>query len=56
MEENELAKNKVRSPKKKNVRLKSVTVAEQNPAAVDVEAFKRVLVKKTRKKSKPASK
>ena len=56
VEENKLAKKKVRSSKTKNVRLKSVTVAEQNPAAVDVEAFKRTLVKKARQKSKPAGK
>ncbi|MCI0614939.1 hypothetical protein L0244_18255 [bacterium] len=47
-----MAKKKVASRKKKSVRLKSVTVAEQNPAAVDLEALKRTLAKKTGKRSK----
>jgi hypothetical protein len=56
VEENKLAKKKVRSPKTKKVRLKSVTLTEQNPAAVDVEAFKRTFAKTTRTKSKRAGK
>jgi hypothetical protein len=49
---NELAKKKAVSRRKRRVPLKSVTVAEQNPAAVDVEALKRMLAKKTGKRSK----
>jgi hypothetical protein len=49
---NALAKKKTVSRPKKTVPLKSVTLAEQNPAAVDLEAFAQALAKKSRKKRK----
>lgn len=47
-----MAKKKVVSPQKKKLPLKSVTLAEQNPAAVDTEALVQALAKKSLKKKK----
>jgi hypothetical protein len=47
-----LIKKKVVSRQKRTVPLKSVTLAEQNPAAADVEALKRIVAKRFRKKKK----
>jgi hypothetical protein len=50
--EERVVKKKVASRQKKTVRLKSVTLAEQNPAATDIEALKQTLMKKSRKKKR----
>jgi hypothetical protein len=47
-----LAKKKTALREKKRMPIKSVTLAEQNPAAVDIEALKRTLAEKSRKKKK----
>jgi hypothetical protein len=47
-----LAKKKTVSREKRKMPVKSVTLAEQNPAAVDIEAYTRVLRKKSRPKKK----